>query len=86
MTQIILWMRSCDQSLVNSSIFIREVIITSIWDGIKNEIKKINGGECNSVEKGEYNRDFMNFKFNTGNNFPLIKPLKLHLLTISYHF
>ena len=79
-------MWSCDQSLVNSSIFIREVIITSIWDGIKNEIKKINGGECNSVEKGEYNRDFMNFKFNTGNNFPLIKPLKLHLLTISYHF
>ena len=50
---------------------------TELWDGIKNEIETINGGK-----KGEYGKDFMKIKFNTDDNFPLNKPLKLHLLTI----
>ena len=50
---------------------------TELWDGIKNKIETINGGK-----KGEYGKDFMKIKFNTDDNFPLNKPLKLHLLTI----
>ena len=50
---------------------------TELSDGIKNEIETINGGE-----KGEYGKDFMKIKFNTDDNLPLNKPLKLHLLTI----
>ena len=50
---------------------------TELWDGIKNEIETINGGK-----KGEYGKDFMKIKFNTDDNLPLNKPLKLHLLTI----
>ena len=38
-----------------------------MWDGIK---------------KSEYDKDFMKIKFNTDDNLPLNKPLKLHLLTI----
>ena len=50
---------------------------TELSDGIKNEIETINGGE-----KGEYGKDFMKIRFNTDDNLPLNKPLKLHLLTI----
>ena len=35
----------------------------------------------NVGRKGEYDKDFMKIKFNTDNNLPLNKPLKLHLLT-----
>ena len=35
---------------------------TELWDGIKNEIEKINGGK-----KGEYDKDFMKIKSNTEN-------------------
>ena len=50
---------------------------TEPWDWIKNEIETINGSK-----KGEYGKDFMKIKFNTDDNLPLNKPLKLHLLTI----
>ena len=50
---------------------------TERWDGTKNEIETINGSK-----KGEYGKDFMKIKFNTDDNLPLNKPLKLHLLTI----
>ena len=50
---------------------------TELWDRIKNEIETINGGK-----KGKYGQDFMKIKFNTDDNLPLNKPLKLHLLTI----
>ena len=50
---------------------------TELWDGIKTEIEKINGGK-----KGEYGKDFMKIKFNSYDNLPLNKPLKLHVLTI----
>ena len=49
-----------------------------LWDGIKNEIETISGGK-----KGEYGEDIMKTKFNTDDNLPLNKPLKLHLLTIT---
>ena len=50
---------------------------TELWDGIKNEIKTINGGR-----EPEYGKDFMKIKFDTDNNLPRSKPLKLHMLTI----
>ena len=50
---------------------------TELWDGIKNEIKTINGSKI-----GEYGKDFMKIKFNTDDNMLLNKPLKLNLLTI----
>ena len=37
--------------------------------------------ETNDSKKGEYSKDFMKIKFNTDDNFPINKPLKLHLLT-----
>ena len=50
---------------------------TEISCGIKNGIETINGGK-----KGEYGKDFMKIKFNTVDNLPLNKPLKLDMLTI----
>ena len=50
---------------------------TKLWHGIKNEIETTNGGE-----KCEYGKDLMEIKFNTEDNLPLNKPLKLYLLTI----
>ena len=57
----------------------REVLkkYTELSNGIKNEIETTTGGK-----KGEYGKDFMKIKFNTDDNLPLNKPLKLHLLTI----
>ena len=48
-----------------------------VWDGIKDEIKGINGGEENNYEK-----NYMKIKFNSDNDLPLNKPLKLHAMTI----
>ena len=48
-----------------------------LWDEIKNEIETINGGK-----KGVYGKDFTKIKYNTYDNLPLDKPLKLHMLTI----
>ena len=53
-----------------------------LWNGIKNEIEAINGGDCNSVEKGKYVKFFTKTKFNMDDKLPLNKPLKLHLLSI----
>ena len=50
---------------------------TELWNGIKNEIETINGGK-----EGEYGKDFMKIKFDTDDNLPLNKQLKLHLLAI----
>ena len=47
------------------------------WDGIKNEIKTINGGK-----EGKYDENFMKIKFDTDDNLPLNKLLKLHMLII----
>ena len=48
-----------------------------VWDGIKNEIKAINGGKEN-----DYGKDYMKIKFNSGDDLPLNKPLKFHAMTI----
>ena len=55
---------------------------TKLWEKIKYHVKKINGGECNSIEEGEYAKYFMKIKFNSDNNLPLNKILKLHNLTV----
>ena len=48
-----------------------------VWDGIKNEIKAINGGEENNQGK-----NYMKVKFNSDDDLPLNKPLKFHAMTI----
>ena len=56
---------------------------TELWNGIKNLI------ECISIEKindkpGEYGKDFMNIKFNSDDDLPLNKILKLYNLTVVF--
>ena len=48
-----------------------------VWDGIKNKIKVINGGEEN-----DYGKDYMKIKFDSDDDLPLNKPLKFHETTI----
>ena len=50
----------------------------NVCNGIKNEIKTINGGKENDYEK-----DYMRIKFNSDDDLPLKKPLKFHLMTIT---
>ena len=50
---------------------------TDVWDGIKNEIRTINGGKENDYEK-----NYMKIKFNSDDDLPLNKPLQFHSLTI----
>ena len=50
---------------------------TDVWDGIKTEIKTINGGKAN-----DYGKDYIKIKFHSGNDLPLNKPLKFHAMTI----
>ena len=47
------------------------------WDGIKYQIKTISGGKPIKYEK-----DFKKIKFNSDENLPLNKILKLHMLTV----
>ena len=57
----------------------REILgkYTELCNGIKNEIKTINGGK-----EGEYGKYFIKIKFDADDNFSLNKPLKLHMLTV----
>ena len=48
-----------------------------VWDGIKNEIKAINGGK-----KNNYGKDYVKIKFNSDNNLSLNKSLKFHTMAI----
>ena len=48
-----------------------------VWDGIRNEIKVINGGKEN-----DYGKDYMKIRFNSDDNLPLSKPLKYLAMTI----
>ena len=58
----------------------REVLgkYTEHWDEIKNEIKTINGGK-----EGKFGKDFMKIRFDTDDDWPLNKPLKLRTLTVT---
>ena len=49
---------------------------TTFWDGIENFIKKVNN------KPGEYRKDFLKIKFNSDDNLPLNKILKIHCMTI----
>ena len=49
-----------------------------VFNGIRDEIKTINGGKENDYEKA-----YMKIKFDSDDNLPLNKPLKLHLMTIT---
>ena len=53
-----------------------------LWDGIKNESETINGGKTSECSSAEYGKDFMKIKFNSDDNLPLNKTLKLHNMTI----
>ena len=48
-----------------------------LWDEIKNEIETINKGK-----EGEYGKDFMKIKFDTDDDLPLNKLIKLPMLAI----
>ena len=48
-----------------------------VWEGIKKEIETINGGE-----KIEYGKDFKKIRFESNDDLPLNKPIKLRLSTI----
>ena len=48
-----------------------------VQDGIKNEIKAINGAKENN-----YGKDYMKIKFNSDDDVPLNKTLKFHAMTI----
>ena len=52
-----------------------------VWNGIRNEIKTINGGKENHYEK-----DYMKFKFNSDDDLPLNKALKFHNMTITIRY
>ena len=51
---------------------------TDVWNGVKNEIKTINGGK-----EYDYEKNYMKIKFNSDDDLPLKKPLKFHLMTIT---
>ena len=48
-----------------------------VWEGVKKKIETINGGE-----KVEYGKDFLKNRFESNDDLPLNKPIKLGLLTI----
>ena len=54
---------------------------SDVFNGVKNEVKTINGGKENDYEK-----NYMKIKFNSDNDLPLNKPLKFHLMTITIRF
>ena len=51
--------------------------MNEVWDGIKYEIKTINGGKENC-----YGKDYMKIKFDSEDVFPLKKPLEFLLMDI----
>ena len=48
-----------------------------VWSGIKDQIKKINDGSV-----GEYDKDYIEIKFDSDDNLPLNKILEFQVLTI----
>ena len=56
-------------------------IYTKLRDEIKYHIQTIN-----SDKLGKYEKDYMRINFNSDDDMPLIKILKLHMLTIIVRF
>ena len=48
-----------------------------VWTRIKNKIKEVSSGEF------DYEKDYMNIKFNSDDSLLLNKPLKFHKMTIT---
>ena len=65
--------------IINSTYENKEVLkeYTEFWDGIKNEIETINGGNA-----GEYGKDFMKIKYHWIDDLTLNKQLKFSTMTI----
>ena len=51
-----------------------------VFNGIRNKIKELNSDEC------DYEKDYMKIKFNSDDNLPLNKPLKILVLNMSLIF
>ena len=51
-------------------------------DRIRNETETINSGKTSKRSSAEYDKDFMKIKFNSDDNLPLNKTLKLHNIII----
>ena len=51
-------------------------------DGIKNKIETMNGGKTSQHSSAEYGKDFMKIRFDSDDDLPLNKTLKLHNMTI----
>ena len=58
----------------NEDVLIR---YAEVWNGIDDQIKKINNGST-----GEYDKDYMKIKFDSDDNLPLNKILKFHALIV----
>ena len=52
-------------------------IYNDVWNGIKSKIKEVDDSEF------DYEKDYMEIKFNSDDNLPLNKPQKFHLMTIT---
>ena len=50
---------------------------SDVWNGIKYKIEEVSSDEC------DYEKDYMETKFNFYNGLPLNKPLKFHVMTIN---
>ena len=50
---------------------------TELWDEIKHLIKGVNN------KSGKYGKDFMKIKFESDDNLPLGRIIKLHMLTVT---
>ena len=50
---------------------------SDVWDGIKYKIEEVSSAEC------DYEKDYMETKFNSDNGLPLNKPLKFHVMTVN---
>ena len=55
-------------------------------DGIKNKIETMNGGKTSEHNSAEYGKDFMKIRFDSDDDLPLNKTLKLHNMTIVVRF
>ena len=64
-----------DDSVNDSKALLKKY--AGIWDGIKKEIKAINGGKEN-----DYRKDYMKIELNSDDDLPLSKPLKFYAMTI----
>ena len=48
-----------------------------VFDGIMGKIKEVSNDEC------DYEKDYMKIKFNSDDDLPLNKPLKLKMLVLN---